>query len=154
MAIEVTTPRFEHGEMIPEKFTCDGDNISPLIRWDNLPKGTISVALLLDDPDAPGGVFTHWIVYNLPGNLTELEEITPKAKNLDNGAIQGKNDFGDYGYGGPCPPEGETHHYYFRIFALSRKLEPEDGSNRNTLLQAMEGNIIDEGEYMGRYKRK
>lgn len=154
MALEVTTPRFEHGEMIPEKYTCDGDNVSPALSWENLPKDTVSVVLLVDDPDAPGGVFTHWIVYNLPGDNSQLEEIVPKSKNLDNGGIQGRNDFGEYGYGGPCPPQGENHHYYFRVFALDKKLEPEDGTNRNTLLQAIEGNILDEGEYMGRYKRK
>lgn len=154
MNIEVTTPRFENGEMIPQKFTCDGDNISPLIRWDNIPEGTVSIALLMDDPDAPAGVFTHWIVYNLPPDSRELEEIIPKEKNLKNGAIQGQNDFGKIGYGGPCPPEGETHRYYFRVYALKRKLKQEEGASRDDLLNAMEGSILDEGEYMGRYKRK
>lgn len=154
MSINVTTPRFEYGEMIPEKHTCDGDDISPLIRWDNVPKATVSLVLLMDDPDAPGGVFTHWIAYNLPGEDGQLEEIIPKEKNLENGGIQGKNDFGDYGYGGPCPPKKENHRYFFRVFALDKKLAQEDGANRNSLLQAMEGSIIDQGEFMGRYRRK
>lgn len=153
MSINVTSPRFEKGKPIPRKFTCDGDDISPLIRWDGLPKATVSVALLMDDPDAPNGTYTHWIVYNLPADSEGLEEIVPIQKNLDNGAIQGKNDFGKYGYGGPCPPQGETHRYFFKVFALDKKLDQEDGSDRGTLLQSIKGCIIDQGEYMGTYKR-
>lgn len=153
MSINVTSPRFEKGKPIPQKFTCDGDNISPLIRWDGLPKATVSVVLLMDDPDAPNGTYTHWIVYNLPPDSDGLEEIVPIQKNLDNGAIQGKNDFGKYGYGGPCPPQGETHRYFFKVFALDKKLDQEDGADRETLLQSIEGRVIDQGEYMGTYKR-
>lgn len=154
MAINVTTPRFEYGKAIPVKFTCDGDDVSPVIRWDNLPKDTASVVLLMEDPDAPMGTFTHWIVYNLPPDSTGMEEIIPKQKTLNNGGFQGRNDFGKYGYGGPCPPEGETHRYYFRVYALKKKLKQEDGANRDALLDAIKDKVIDSGEYMGTYKRK
>ena len=109
MAFNITTTAFEEGAFFPVQHTCDGDNTSPPLRWDDVPKGAVSFALILEDPDAPGGVFTHWIVYNLPADCRELEKIIPIEKNLGNGAIQGKNDFGKYGYGGPCPPKGDVH---------------------------------------------
>ncbi|MFP4471968.1 MAG: YbhB/YbcL family Raf kinase inhibitor-like protein, partial [Bacteroidales bacterium] len=95
-----------------------------------------------------------WIVYNIPAKDTELEEIIPKQKTLDNGAIQGRNDFGKYGYGGPCPPKGESHRYYFHVFALDRKLGREDGASRDALLDAIDGHVIEKGEYMGTYRRQ
>lgn len=153
MALEVTTTAFEHGAMIPKVHTCDGDDLSPPISWYGAPDETASFALVMDDPDAPGGTFTHWIIYNLPPDVHELEKIVPIEKNLDNGAIQGKNDFGKYGYRGPCPPKGETHRYYFRIFALKKKLPPETANRGPDIHSAMEGLIIESAEYMGKYKR-
>ncbi|HYX09576.1 MAG TPA: YbhB/YbcL family Raf kinase inhibitor-like protein [Bacteroidales bacterium] len=152
MAFNITTTAFEEGAMIPVRNSCDGDNTSPHLRWDEAPKATVTFALIVEDPDAPGGTFTHWIVYNLPADCNELEAIMPIAKKLDNGAIQGKNDMGKYGYGGPCPPKGETHRYFFRIFALKKKLAPESANTRETFYQQIEGNVLDEAEYMGKYK--
>ena len=153
MALELRSRSFENGASIPMRYTCDGDNTSPHLAWDGAPKETVTFALLVEDPDAPGGLFTHWVMYNIPGDVGELEEIVPAAKNLDNGGTHGKNDFGKYGYGGPCPPSGE-HRYFFRLYALKKKLEPESGASRDALLSAMKDNIIEEAEYMGVYRKK
>ncbi len=154
MAFNITTTAFEYGASIPQKHTCEGDNTSPPLRWDESPKGTITYALIMEDPDAPGGTFTHWIVYNIPGDATELEKIIPIEKHLDNKAIQGKNDFGKIGYGGPCPPKGEEHRYYFKIFALKKKIAPESANKREDFYEAIEGSVLDEAMYMGRYRLK
>ncbi|HYW96318.1 MAG TPA: YbhB/YbcL family Raf kinase inhibitor-like protein [Bacteroidales bacterium] len=152
MAFNLTSRSFEYGTGIPAIFTCDGDNISPALRWDEAPKNTVTFALILEDPDAPGGTYTHWILYNIPAGETELETIVPVAKKLDNGAIHGKNDFGKYGYGGPCPPKGETHRYFFRIFALKKKLAPESAGNHDDFYEAIKNNVLEKAEYMGTYK--
>lgn len=153
--MEITTTAFENGKYIPVKHTCDGDDTSPPLRWDKVPKGTVTFALLVEDPDAPGGTFAHWIMYNIPADVQQLEAIIPVAKNLDNGAIHGKNDFGKYGYRGPCPPDqDDAHKYFFRIFALDKKLAPEQAANRQSLLNAVKNHVIDEGEYLGLYKRQ
>ena len=152
MAFELTSRSFEPGASIPVKYTCDGDDTSPHIRWDDAPKDTVTFALIMEDPDAPGGTFTHWILYNIPANESEIETIVPVAKNIDNGAIHGKNDFGKYGYRGPCPPKGEEHRYFFRIFALKRKLPPESAANRKDFYDAIEGNVIEQAEYYGKFR--
>lgn len=152
MAFNITTTAFEYGATFPEKHTCKGDDLSPPLRWDEVPKGTTSLALILEDPDAPGGTFTHWIVYNLPPDSDGLEEIIPIRKNLKNGAIQGKNDFGKLGYGGPCPPKGEEHRYFFRLFALKKKLPPESANKAKNFYEAINGLIIEKAEYMGKFK--
>lgn len=151
MAFEISSTAFEYGEKIPVVHTCNGDDISPLLRWEGEPKGTVTFALIMEDPDAPGGTFTHWIVYNLPANCHELEKTIPISKTLDNKALQGKNDFGKTGYRGPCPPKGEQHRYFFRIYALKKKLPPESANNGASFHQALQGNVLDEAEYMGRY---
>ncbi len=154
MAFNMTTTSFEHGAPVPVKHACDGDDVSPPLRWDEAPKETVTFALIMEDPDAPGGTFTHWIVYNLPSDCRELEEIIPIEKHLGNGATQGKNDFGKLGYGGPCPPKGTEHHYYFRLFALKKKLPPESANTAADFYNAINGLIIDKAEYMGTYRRK
>ena len=153
MPFTLTSPAFENGKKIPSVHSCDGDDTSPRLRWDGEPKGTVSFALIMEDPDAPGGTFTHWIVYNLPPDCHELEEIIPIQKNLDNGAIQGKNDFGKIGYRGPCPPPGRDHHYWFRIFALKKKLPPESANSGGELYEAIQGQILDRAVYMGVYRK-
>jgi Raf kinase inhibitor-like YbhB/YbcL family protein len=145
---------FENGHTIPVEHTCDGDDISPAVWWEGEPKGTVTYAMIMEDPDAPDGTFTHWILYNLPADCHNLEKIIPIQKNLDNGAIQGKNDFGKIGYRGPCPPKGEEHRYYFRIFALKKKLPPESISNGAEFYEAIHGLILERAEYMGKYYRK
>jgi Raf kinase inhibitor-like YbhB/YbcL family protein len=152
MTFNITTTAYERGAKIPVKYTCQGDNTSPPLRWEYPPKNTTSFALIMEDPDAPGGTFTHWIVYNLPPDCRELEIAAPMEKNLENGAIQGKNDFGKTGYGGPCPPKGELHRYIIRVFALNKKLPPESANKSDGFYSTIEDHILDEASYMGVYK--
>ena len=154
MAFNISSTAFEHDADIPVVHTCDGDNVSPPLRWDGEPKETVTFALIMEDPDAPGETFTHWIVYNLPSDCHELEKIIPIERHLDNRAIQGKNDFGKIGYGGPCPPKGTRHRYFLRIFALKKKLPPESIDSGTEFYQAINGLILDRAGYMGKYYRK
>ncbi len=152
MEIKLESTAFKEGGTIPKKYTCDGDDISPPLLWRMVPEGTQSLALICDDPDAPLGTWVHWVIFDIPSHITELPEgISPK-KILENGAKQGKNDFGKIGYGGPCPPGG-THRYYFKLYALNKKLILEPGATKDELLEAMEGCILGQGQLMGRYKR-
>ncbi len=153
MAFNITSTAFEYGAKIPARHACTGDNTSPPLRWDEAPKGTTSLALILEDPDAPDGTFTHWIVYNLPPGSDGLEAIIPIQKKLQNGAIQGKNDFGKTGYGGPCPPNGEEHRYFFRLYALKKKLPPESANRPEDFHSAIKGLVLEEAEYMGKFKK-
>ncbi len=154
MTFVIASTAFEHGKNIPVVHTCDGDDLSPPLWWEDEPKDTVTFALIMEDPDAPAGTFTHWIVYNLPADCHQLEKIIPIEKNLDNGATQSKNDFGKIGYGGPCPPKGEEHRYYFRIFALKKKLPRESIQDGTDFYNAIHGLILDKAEYMGKYYRK
>lgn len=151
MALSISSTSFEYGVKIPVLHTCDGEDVSPRLQWEGEPKETVSFALIVEDPDASKGIFTHWVVYNLPADCHQLEKINPVQKNLDNGGIQAKNDFGKTGYRGPCPPRGEEHHYYFRIFALRRKLPPESIRNAEQFYKVINGLILDQAEYMGKY---
>ena len=151
--MEIISSAFDEGTMIPKKFTCDDLDISPPLKWSKIPEGTKTFAIICDDPDAPMGIWVHWIVFNLPANINELSEDIPPLETLPDGAKQGRNDFGKIGYGGPCPPGG-THRYYFKIYALAKVLNVEAGITKSELLKAMEGNILSEGQLMGRYKRE
>ncbi|KJR42283.1 phosphatidylethanolamine-binding protein, partial [Candidatus Magnetoovum chiemensis] len=128
-------------------------NISVPLTWSLLPDGTKSVAIINDDPDAPVGTWVHWVIYNIPPQITSLPEGVPLDKTLSNGAIQGKNDFNKIGYGGPCPPSG-THRYYFKIYALDAMLDLQPGATKAQLLEAMKNHTLSEGQLMGKYKRK
>jgi len=152
MTIRVTSAVFEEGEPIPTRYTCSGVDISPPLEWNNLPENTESLAIIVEDPDAPGGLWTHWIIYNLPGDAMSLPEHVMGREKLDNGAEQGLNDFGRVGYGGPCPPNG-THRYFYKIYALDMKLEMPPLIKRDQLLGALKGHILDEGQLMGVYTR-
>ncbi len=151
--MEIKSPAFEAGGLIPPKYTCDGQDISPPLSWTNVPDHTKSLALICDDPDAPMGTWVHWVIFNLPADLKELPENTPFQKTLQNGAKQGKNDFRKIGYGGPCPPSG-THRYFFKLYALDTALNLEAGITKADLLKAMEGHILAESPLMGKYKRR
>ncbi len=151
--MEIKSSAFKAGESIPSKYTCDNIDISPDIEWSKVPNGTKTFALIMDDPDAPSGTYVHWVIYNIPGNQRELPENIPAKETLDNGTVQGRNDFGKIGYGGPCPPSG-THRYYFKIYALDTELESLPGITKKELLKAMDVHVLEEGELMGRYKRK
>ena len=154
MTIQLTSSAFAEGAPIPEKYTCDGEDISPLLKWSNAPKGTKSLALICDDPDAPIGTWVHWVLYDIPPAVTELPEGVPTTEALPSGAKQGINDFKRLGYGGPCPPRGSAHRYFFTLYALDTELQLEPGATKKDLVRAMEGHILAEGRLMGTYKRK
>ena len=154
MSLVLKSAAFSEGGWIPEKYTCDGDNVSPPLEWSGLPAGTASLALICDDPDAPMGIWVHWLIYNIPAETNGLPEGVPASKStLDNGAIQGTNSWGRIGYGGPCPPSG-THRYFFRLYALGTKLELKPGATKAQVLSAMEGHVLDKCELMGRYSKR
>ena len=150
--INIRSNAFEDGGNIPGKYTCDGTDISPQLQWDTLPEHTISFAVLCEDPDAAEGIYTHWIIFNIPTDIMELPENVKKKEKLENGMIQGLNSFGFPGYGGPCPP-GEEHRYFFRIYALDTTLNLPTPTKREDFLKAMNNNILDEGQLMGKYRR-
>jgi Raf kinase inhibitor-like YbhB/YbcL family protein len=145
--MKITSSAFQDGGNIPSKFTCDGGDASPPLQIADVPSGAKSVVLVVDDPDAPSGLFTHWMVWNISPQTNAIAEgTTPKG-------VHGTNDFGKSGYGGPCPPSG-THRYYFKIFALDRELDLPSGAKRSQLDAAMKGHVVAQGELMGRYSRK
>ncbi|SRR6266849_3220371 len=145
--MRITSSAFQEGANIPSKFTCDGADSSPPLQIADVPSGTKSLALIVDDPDAPSGLFTHWMVWNIPPQTNAVGEGSAPQ------GVQGTNDFGKSGYGGPCPPSG-THRYYFKIFALDRELDLPSGGKRGQLDAAMKGHVVAQGELMGRYLRK
>jgi len=149
MAFELTSAAFQHGQSIPKQYTADGRICSPPLKWTMPPNGTRSLALICEDPDAPRGIFTHWVAYNLLPQPTELGE----GGALSGHAMLGTNDFGKAGYGGPAPPPGKPHRYFFRLYALDDALDLHPGSKRNDLLDAMQGHILAEAELMGAYGR-
>ncbi len=145
--MKITSSAFQQGANIPSKFTCDGANTNPPLQISDVPSEAKSLVLIVDDPDAPSGLFTHLAVWNIsPQTSTIGEGSMPKG-------VQGTNDFGRSGYGGPCPPSG-SHHYYFKIFALDRELDLPFGAKRSQLDAAMKGHVVGQGELMGRYSRK
>ncbi len=152
MEIKVTSPVFGDGELIPATYTADGRNISPPLEWSGVPEGTKSIALINDDPDAPMGTWVHWVVYNMPPDVTSLEENVLPSETLPNGAVHGTTDFGRIGYGGPAPPSG-THRYFFKIYALDTKLDLPTGATKGQVEEAMNGHVLAEGRLMGKYKR-
>jgi Raf kinase inhibitor-like YbhB/YbcL family protein len=152
MEIKMTSAAFEPGGMIPNQYTCDGQDISPPLSWGDVPDGSASIALVCDDPDAPMGTWVHWVLFDLPPETRNLPENIPPSETLEGGGTHGVNDFRRLGYGGPCPPGG-THRYYFKIYALDKKMGLSAGSTKAQLLKAMEGHVMAEGELIGRYKR-
>ncbi len=152
MSLELKSPVFEEGGWIPEKYTCDGENVSPPLEWNGLPDGTASLALICDDPDAPMGTWVHWVVFNIPPETDGLPENVPPERELRQGGRQGINDFRKIGYGGPCPPGG-THRYYFKLYALDCSIDLLAGITKDNLVAAMEGHILEQAILMGRYSR-
>jgi Raf kinase inhibitor-like YbhB/YbcL family protein len=153
MAFTVQSTAFTAGGTIPARYTCDGANLSPALSWKDAPAGTQSLALIADDPDAPAGTWTHWILWNLPPQATLLPEGVPPSETLANGARQGRNNFQRLGYGGPCPPPGKAHRYFFRLYALDARLDQKPGAVRSELEAAMQGHVLAQSEWMGRYAR-
>jgi len=153
VTIQLTSSAFADGAAIPAKYTCDGDDISPPLKWRGVPEGTKSLALVCDDPDAPIGTFVHWVLYSIPPSVTELSEGVPAMGVIPNGAAQGTNDFKRLGYGGPCPPPGGAHRYFFKLYALDAELDLKPGAMKKDLVKAMEGHVLAEGQLMGTYQR-
>jgi Raf kinase inhibitor-like YbhB/YbcL family protein len=155
-AIALSSSAFEHGGMIPAKYTCDGDNTSPPLAWGDPPEGTVSFALVMDDPDAEevaGKIWVHWLLYNLPGDARSLPGGLRRDVPTYPDARAGKGDSGD-GYGGPCPPPGRLHSYHFKLYALDQDLDLRGGLLKAELLEVIEGHVLAKGELIGRYSRQ
>jgi Raf kinase inhibitor-like YbhB/YbcL family protein len=152
-SFELTSPAFAPEEAIPQQYSCDGEDISPPLEWTDPPEGTQSFALIVDDPDAPAGIWVHWVLYNLPGEARGLAEGVPPDAELPDGSRHGENSWGRTDYGGPCPPSG-THRYFFKLYALDTVLDLDAGASKETLLETMEGHILAQAETMGVYSRQ
>jgi Raf kinase inhibitor-like YbhB/YbcL family protein len=153
MRLELQSPDFSSGASIPKQFTCDAADISPALTWNNPPAATQSFALIADDPDAPVGTWVHWVLFDLPTNARSLPQNVPKQEQLADGSRQGRNDFRKFGYGGPCPPPGKPHRYFFKLYALDKKLNLQPGATKKDVERAMQGHVLAQGEWMGRYGR-
>lgn len=150
--IKLSSSAFKEGQPIPRPYTCDGVNISPPLEWSGLPKTAKTIAIIVDDPDAPSGPFVHWIVYNLPAENIGFVENVPATDNLKAGGFQGKNGFNKIGYGGPCPPLG-THRYFFKLYALDGELPLAAGATKAEVEKAMQDHIVGQSQLMGTYSR-
>jgi Raf kinase inhibitor-like YbhB/YbcL family protein len=153
IVMKLTSRAFQHEGKIPENHSKNGGNVSPALQWTDAPRETVSLALIMDDPDAPSGLFTHWLLYGMDPKTTELPEHLPASGELPNGARQGRNGFGDVGYGGPRPPSG-THRYFFHLYALDTETDLPAGMTRDELEGAIRGHVIAEAELMGRYQAR
>jgi len=151
--MELKSSAFTAGEMIPQKYTCDGPDVSPPLSWSDVPAGAKSLALIADDPDAPMGTWVHWVAWNIPPNAHGLEEGMPKKDSLPNGMKQGTTDFRSIGYGGPCPPSG-THRYFFKLYALDTSLNLPPSTTKKDLEKALQGHLLQQVELMGKYARR
>jgi Raf kinase inhibitor-like YbhB/YbcL family protein len=150
--LQLKSSAFSNGDAIPPKVTCDGSDVSPELSWSSPPAATKAFALIMDDPDAPGGTWVHWVLYDLPASVRELPEGLPKTKDLQIGARQGVNDFRRVGYGGPCPPRGASHRYSFRLYALDQPTQLPAGASKGDLERAMKGHIVAQSELIGRFQ--
>ena len=154
MNLRVRSMAFDSGSRIPKRHTGDGEDLSPALSWEGVPPGTASLALLCDDPDAPGKAWVHWVLYDLPAATRSLTEGVFDRETLPDGSKQGRNDFGKIGYGGPSPPRGHgDHHYHFKVYALDRPLGLPPGATKAQVDKAMAGRILAEGELVGIYSR-
>lgn len=156
MALTISSTAFQPGGTIPVRHTCDGEDVSPDLAWTDPPAGTRSFALIVDDPDAPAGTWVHWVLYDVPAEARSLASAVSKKETLAEpaGARQGRNDFGRIGWGGPCPPRGKPHRYFFRLYALDRLLELPPGATRAEVDRAMRGHVLARAEMHGTYARK
>jgi len=156
MSLTLTSPVFLDGTTIPQAHTCDGPDRSPPLVWSGAPANVTTFALIVDDPDAPAGTWVHWVLYNLPGSHTALAENLPKTELLTHlgGTLQGQNDFRRIGYGGPCPPPGKPHRYFFRLYALEAAVALRAGATKADVERAMQGHILTTAQLMGTYARR
>ncbi len=148
--IEMKSDAFQSGELIPQKYTCDGADVSPSLSWGKIPPNTKELILICDDPDAPMGTWVHWVVYGISPETTGLPE---NAKDTTAGLMQGKSSFGKTGYGGPCPPKGKPHRYFFKLYAVDKTTGLKPGSSKADVMKSIDGHILAQGELMGRYGR-
>mgnify|MGYP003807477897 CR=1 FL=1 len=151
--MEITSRAFSQGDMIPPRYTCDGENVSPPIAWKGVPEGTRSITIICEDPDAPMGTFVHWVYYDIPPTAGGLPEGIPCDKRPQAGGVQGINNVPAIGYTGPCPPSG-THRYFFRVYAVDTELGLPPGSTAKEVMGAMDGHLLGMGELMGKYQRR
>jgi Raf kinase inhibitor-like YbhB/YbcL family protein len=151
--MDIKSRSFLEGGMIPARYTCDGENVSPPLEWSGAPAEVKSFALVSDDPDAPAGTWVHWVVYNMPADAAKLDEDIKPSSEFQSGMRQGSNDFQRIGYGGPCPPSG-THRYFFKLYAVDRMLDLKPGATKNQVLQAMQGHILAQAQLVGKYRRR
>jgi hypothetical protein len=150
MKFEISSPAFANGQPIPSKYSCKGSDISPALTWSEPPAGTKTFALIMDDPDAPAGIWVHWVIFNIPAAARGLAEATPTDPQLGDGSIQGVTSARSNGYHGPCPPSG-THRYFFKLFALDTTLSLTSSADKAKVLSAMEGHILANAELMGTF---
>lgn len=154
-SLYVTSTSFFNGDQIPAEYSCEGEDISPALKWTNAPNNTKSFALIADDPDAPGQTWVHWVLYDIPASVTFLDENQGSSEIVFHGAKHGKNSFGNNNYGGPCPPTGHgQHRYFFKVYALDKMLELTPGKTKQELLEAMQGHILASDSIIGTYERK
>lgn len=154
--MRITSSAFENGDPIPDVYTCEGDDTSPDLSFEDVPDDARSLALIVDDPDAPNKVWVHWLAWNMPADIGELPADVPKSNVVEalEGIRQGKTDFDRVGYGGPCPPPGHgTHHYRFTLYALDEHIELEGGTKRDALEERLEGHVLAEATLVGTYER-
>lgn len=153
MALTLSSPAFKAGETIPKEFSCEGADKSPHLKWSDVPEGTQSFVMIMDDPDAPVGTWDHWILFDIPANTMELPSGISHDPELSNGSRSGLNSWMKHGYGGPCPPPGGPHRYFFKLYALDKKLELPATSTKAQVESAMKGHILAESQLMGIYSR-
>jgi Raf kinase inhibitor-like YbhB/YbcL family protein len=152
--MQLTSTAFAEGTSIPVRYTCDDKNLSPPLRWNGAPAGAKTLVLIADDPDAPRGTWVHWVLYDLPVGVTELPEDVAHTQYIPAGARQGLNDFKHLGYGGPCPPPGKPHRYFFKLYALDTELSLKPGATKKEVESAMEKHILAQGQLIGIYQRR
>lgn len=153
---QLVSSSFRSGDPIPVRYTCDGEDTSPSLNWSDTPEGTQTIALVVDDPDAPGKTFVHWVLFNLPPEWDVLPEGVRVDEHFEDASrtpVEGVNDFGNLGYGGPCPPPGGPHRYFFRLYALDTEIELGPGAKKEQLVDVMAGHILAEADLIGTYAR-
>jgi Raf kinase inhibitor-like YbhB/YbcL family protein len=153
VALSLQSSAFADSETIPVRYTCDGDDVSPALSWAEPPAGTQALALVVDDPDAPVGTWVHWVLFNLPATVRSLPEGVFAGESLPEGGLQGANSWKQLEYGGPCPPQGSTHRYFFKLYALDTSLDLSAGATKGDVEKAMNGHVLAQGQLVGRYSR-
>jgi Raf kinase inhibitor-like YbhB/YbcL family protein len=151
--MQIQSTAFGEGDTIPKRHTCDGEDVSPQLSWSGVPDGAKSLVMICDDPDAPIGMWVHWVLFGIAPDTSELAEDVPDGENVLGGAVHGRNDFGNLGYGGPCPPPGPAHRYFFKLYAVDIEVVLPAGATKAEVISATEGHILAEGQLMGRYGR-